>query len=597
MKTILSNHLFLWRLCFKTAPGYMLYYMYDGFRYQFIIFIEHTLGIRYVLHCAEYNEPFWKALLVIGVILLINMIQIIPDGYFYHAMGFRVKPRLYKALKEKMYEKAAELDLACYDNPDYYNEFVLAVAEAETSIDRFLELINKIMQSVTIVLTTGVFYLMTDAIGILFVLASFLLNFFLAKVVNKINYEVRLKINPMERKRNYSSRVFYLNDYAKELRLNPEVGEILKEEFEKTEDEMIKEQKKIAKKRTGFMFAQNYCAGDFIIDGLYIAYLIYQAAVLHTIDYSNAVVLFNRTGNLRSGMRGFSEIAPKASENSMYVDKIRKFLAYEPSICHGIGEKVPEKAGKLELNHVSFRYTEESEEILKDINLSVEAGERIAIVGYNGAGKTTLIKLLMRLYDPTKGTITYHGKDIREYNPDDYHKKTGVVFQDYKMYGASLLENVVLDDIPAEDEKIRNKVTDSLVHSGFEERLEEFAKGLDTQITTEFDKDGVNLSGGEAQKVAIARAFYRNADIMIMDEPSSALDPIAEYNLNKAMHKAAKGKTVFYISHRLSTTREADRIIMLEKGRIIEQGTHEQLLEYNGQYAKMWHAQAGRYAV
>ncbi len=594
MKKVWDNHLYLWRLCFQTAPGYMIYFIYDAFRYQIMIFLEHTLGIRYVLHCAEYGEPFWKALLVIGIILLINMIQIIPDGYFIHGMTYRVKPKLYQALKEKMYEKAAELDLECYDNPQYYNEFVLAVAEAESSIDRFLALLNSITQSITIVLSTGVFFLMTDAMGVLFVLASFVLNFFLAKLLNKLNYEVRLKVNPWERKRNYVSRVFYLNDYAKELRLHREVGDILEKDFEESNEEIIKEQKAVSGKRAGLTFAQRYLAGDFIIDGLYIAYLIFQAAVLHTIDYSNAVVLFNRTGSLRGGMRGLSEIAPKANENSMYVDKIRSFLAYEPIIKHGEGENVPTRVGELCLQNVSFRYTPESEEILHDITLNVKAGEKIAIVGYNGAGKTTLIKLLMRLYDPSSGQILYHGNDIKKYDLDEYHKRIGVVFQDYQMYGASLLENVILNDVQ-DVGKEEEAVKDALYHSGFGERLEALPQGLDTPITTEFDERGVNLSGGESQKVAIARAFYKQADILVMDEPSSALDPIAEYNLNKAMHEAAVNKTVFYISHRLSTTRDADRIIMLEHGRIIEQGTHAQLLAMNGQYATMWHAQAGKY--
>lgn len=596
MKRVWSNHLFLWKLCFRTTPGYMLYVLYDAFRYQFIIFLEHTLGIRYVLHCAEYGEPFYKAFLVIGVILLVNMLQIIPDGYFIHAMTYRAKPKLYQALKEQMYEKAKQLDLACYDNPQYYNDFVLAVAEAETSIDRFIELLNSIMQSLTIIGTTGVFFLMTDKAGILFVTASFILSFFLSKKLNKINYEVRLKVNPWERKRNYASRVFYLNDYAKELRLNPQVSELLKEEFIEANEEIEKEQKRISGKRVGLQFLRYYCAGDFITDGLYVGYLIFQAAVLHTIDYSNAVVLFNRTGSLRGGLRGLAEIAPKANENSLYVDKIRTFLAYEPKLAHGIGDRVPEGVGCLELKNVSFRYTEDSEEILHNISLKVKPGERIAIVGYNGAGKTTLIKLLMRLYDPTQGTVSYHGRDIREYDMDDYHRKIGVVFQDYKLYGASLFENVVLNDIEATKEE-REKVEDALKRSGFEKRLQDLPEGLDTPITTEFDERGVNLSGGESQKTAIARAFYRRADILVMDEPSSALDPISEYQLNKAMHEAAVNKTVFYISHRLSTTRDADRILMLEKGRIVEEGTHEELLIKGGKYAQMWNAQAGKYTV
>ncbi len=594
MKNVLKNQLFLWKLCFKTCPGYMIYFLYDGFRYQGIIFLEHVLGIRYVLRCAEYGEPFWKALLFIGVILIINMIQIVPDGFFIHGWTYRSKPKLYRALKEKMYEKAAQIDISCYDDPKYYNDFVLAVAESESSIDRFLKMCNTIVQGLTIIFTTGVFYLMTDALGIVFVLASFVLRFLVAKAVNKLQYRIRLMLNPLDRKRSYVSRVFYLNDFAKELRLHPAVGDKLEREFEEANDEIIKIQKKEGPKRALLNFIRDYAVGDFIMDVLYISYLVFQAAVLHTIDYSNAVILFNRTGSLRRGMANIAEIFPMAQENSLYIDKIRAFLDYEPRIKIMEGSEVPEGNAELSLEHVSFRYGEAEEDTLKDITLRVRPGEHIAIVGYNGAGKTTLIKLLMRLYDPTEGRIMYHGKDIKEYKAYDYRHRIGVVFQDYQLYGASLTENVVMNDTA---EAVEDKVTSALVRAGFGERLKSLPKGLDTQVTAEFDKEGINFSGGESQKIAISRAFYKNADILIMDEPSSALDPLAEYELNKAMETAAKGKTVFYISHRLSTTRDADRIILLENGRIAEEGTHDSLLAKNGIYAEMWRVQAGRYAV
>ncbi len=612
MKRVLKNHLFLWKLCFKTCPGYMIYFLYDGFRYQGIIFLEHVLGIRYVLHCAEYHEPFWKALLFIGVILVINMIQIIPDGYFIHGWSYRSKPKLYKALKEKMYEKAAEIDLSCYDDPEYYNDFVLAVAEAETSIDRFLNLCNHIVQALTILFTTGVFYLMTDAAGILFVFASFILRFIVSKALNKLNYKVRLKVNPLERKRNYVSRVFYLNDFAKELRLHPKVGDQLEKEFQEADDGIYEENKKAGFKRSFLGFTNSYLVGDFIMDVLYISYLVFQAAVLHTIDYSNAVVLFNRTGSLRRCMGDLADIFPMAQANSLYIDKIRAFLDYEPRMKIHEGREVPKGNAGLSLDHVSFKYREEMEETLKDICLKVKPGERIAIVGYNGAGKTTLIKLLMRLYDPTSGEIRYHDTDIKEFKPVEYRRRIGVVFQDFQMYAASLAENVMMKWVGKQDagkstdkaedpkntgtdENRESRITAALKKAGFGERLRSLKNGLDTQVTAEFDKEGVNFSGGESQKIAISRAFYEDADILIMDEPSSALDPIAEYELNKAMESAASGKTVFYISHRLSTTRDADRIILLEDGRIAEEGTHESLLAMNGRYAQMWKVQAGRY--
>ena len=594
MKKVIKNQWFLWKLCFKVCPGYMIYHLYDGFRYQGIIFLEHVLGIRYVLHCAEFHEPFWKAFAYIGAILLINMIQIIPDGYFIHGWTYKAKPMLYRSLKEKMYEKAAEIDLSCYDDPKYYNDFVLAVAEAESSIDRFLKMCNMMVQGITVIVTTGAFYIMTDATGILFVLASFVLRFLVSRVLNKLNFDVRLKVNPLERKRNYVSRVFYLNDYAKELRLHPKVGDKLEKEFEETNDEIAKEQKRVGLKRTFLNFTRDYVVGDFIMDGLYITYLVFKATVLKTLAYSDAVVLFNRTSSLRRGFANIADVVPMAQENSLYIDKIRAFLDYKPNMELNVGETVPSNNAELSLKHVSFKYSEDADETLKDITLKVKPGEKIAIVGYNGAGKTTLIKLLMRLYDPTEGTITYHGKDIKDYKPCDYRRRIGVVFQDYQMYGATLLENVLMTDSKAGDYS-EEAAKEALERAGFSERLQTLPHSLDTQVTTEFDKDGINFSGGESQKIAISRAFYKDADILIMDEPSSALDPIAEYELNKAMESAAKGKTVFYISHRLSTTRDADRIILLEKGRIAEEGTHESLLEMNGKYAEMWRVQAGRY--
>ena len=594
--TVLKNQIFLWKLCFKTCPLYMIYHLYDAFRYQGVIFLEHVLGIRYVLKCAEFHEPFTKALFYIGLILFLNILQIIPDGFFIYGWQFKYKPRLYRALKEEMFKKASEIDLYCYDDPAYYNDFVLSVSQSEAAIDRFLELLNMAMQAITVLFTTGIFYIMTDPIGIAFVFASFILRFVVSKKLNKVNYENRLAVNPHMRKRDYVSRVFYLKDFAKELRLHPNAGAQLEEEFAEANDNIIKEHKKVAVKRVCFQFLKDYGVGDFLIDGLYITYLVYKAAVLHTVNYSDAVILFNRTGSLRGSMSRFADLGPKAHENSMFVDKIRAFLNYEPRLKNNEGDAVPEGAGELKLEHVTFKYSESGRKVLDDISLSVKPGEHIAIVGYNGAGKTTLIKLLMRLYDPTSGSISYHGRNITELCPNDYHKRIGVVFQDYQMFGANLAENVVMDDLPKDELDTRApQITAALTDAGFAQKLARLPDGLFTQVTTEFDKKGVDFSGGESQKVAISRAFYKKADILIMDEPSSALDPIAEYELNKAMESAAKGKTVFYISHRLSTTRDADRIIMLERGRIIEEGTHTELLARNGKYAEMWNAQAGKY--
>lgn len=594
MKHIIKNHFALCKLCFKTAPGFMTYWVYDGIRLRIAIFLEHTIGINLVLRSAEYHEPFRNvATYLIGLTILLAFFML-SDGFFRNRIQINAMPKLYQAVKEKMYHKAYQLDLECYDNPEYYDKFVLSVAEAEKCVDRFLSLLMVITTSITIVLTTGSFFLLNDPIGIAFSLVSFFTTFIFSKRLNRVNVETRTKSSTMERKRNYVQRVSYLNDYAKELRLNPQVTDVLTEEFDKANEEIEELQRSASVKRCILGFLKNYIASDFIVNGLYIIYLVFQAAVLHNIAYSTAVVLFTSVNFFKDGLRGLSDILPKASENSMYIDKIYEFLQYEPKIVSKQGKELPATPQTIQLKDVCFAYNKKDGNILNHVNLTIKPGEKVALVGYNGAGKTTLIKLIMRLYDPTSGQILYGDKDIREYDVKEYRDKIGTVFQDFNMYGASLCENVVLDDLT--HTKVNyEKITDALTRSGFKERLSRLPDKLETPITTEFDKNGVNLSGGESQKVAIARVFYHDNEIMLMDEPSSALDPIAEYGLNKAMHEAAKNKAVVYISHRLSTTRDANYIYMLEHGQIIEEGTHNELLMKKGKYEQMWNLQAGRY--
>ncbi len=248
------------------------------------------------------------------------------------------------------------------------------------------------------------------------------------------------------------------------------------------------------------------------------------------------------------------------------------------------------------MKNVSFGYTEKDGYILHNISLTIRPNQKIALVGYNGAGKTTLIKLIMRLYDPSEGEILYNGINIKDYNIYEYREMIGTIFQDFKIFAANVGLNVVLDYQDADTITRREKdVRNALEFSGFKEKLDSLPQNLLTELTTEFEEDGVDLSGGESQKLAIARAFYKDAQLVILDEPSSALDPIAEYQLNEAMLQAADSRTVIFISHRLSTTRNADRIIMLEQGRVIEEGTHEELISLQEKYAAMWKAQAGKY--
>ena len=288
-----------------------------------------------------------------------------------------------------------------------------------------------------------------------------------------------------------------------------------------------------------------------------------------------------------------SNYANKFSEHALYIEKVRKFMECEPKITGG-EEKVPEFTS-LELKNVCFAYPfgkDEGKNVLDSVSLCVNKGEKIALVGYNGAGKTTLTKLIMRLYDVSEGEVLYNGRNIKDYDPESYRKRIGAVFQDYKIFAATLAENVLAREYSPEDQDL---VMSAVKAAGLEDKLAELSEGIHTQLTTEFSDRGVGLSGGESQKVAIARVFAGDYDLVIMDEPSSALDPVAEYELNRSVSENAKDKTLIFISHRLSTTRMADRIYMFEGGKIVEWGSHDELMAKNGKYAHMYTVQAKKY--
>ncbi len=592
VKRVWSNNWFLIKLCFTASPIYIITMILDAIRNQVSIFFEHTYGIGYVLEAAEFGYPFHKVAIFILILAACISLGMILTVLTYNLWAAKGLPKVRRKVKMALYEKAREQDLEHYDNPDYYNELVLVISEADKQIDRCIAFLQNTASGISVFVTTVIYFILKDRVSIVFAAISFLMAFFFNQMYNKLSYKVRILRNPFERKREYVKRVFYLNDYAKEIRLNPEVSDILFEDFKQANEEVYQAEKSYANRRFLIGFMRRYISNDFFSDVLYISYLSFKASVLGTLSYSSVAILYNSFGRLKHGMRIFTDIYPFACETSLYVQKIRNFLDTEPRLQSDRQLAVPKQAKAIELKNVSFAYREGDKNVINDVSLSIAPREKIALVGYNGAGKTTLIKLIMRLYDTTGGKILADGENIRDYNVWEYRNSIGTVFQDFMIFAGSVTENVLLDTA---DEADIGRVEWALRHSGFADRVKTLGHELDTELTSEFAKDGVNLSGGESQKLAIGRVFYKDAGLIILDEPSSALDPIAEYQLNHSMLQAAENKTVIFISHRLSTTRLADRIFMLEQGSIVEQGSHDELLKLNGRYAEMWRAQAGQY--
>lgn len=254
-------------------------------------------------------------------------------------------------------------------------------------------------------------------------------------------------------------------------------------------------------------------------------------------------------------------------------------------------EKREDNEYYIEFRDVSFRYPNTEAYALRHVSLKFRVGEKLAVVGMNGSGKTTFIKLLCRLYDPTEGEILLNGVDIRKYNYDEYLSVFSVVFQDFRLFSFSVGQNVAADA-----RYDRDRAADCLAQAGFAARLEKMPKGLDTSLYQDFDKQGIEISGGEAQKIAIARALYKGAPFIILDEPTAALDPVSEYEVYRKFSEISGGKTALYISHRLASCRFCDEILVFHAGRIVQHGSHEALLAQNGgKYAELWNAQAQYY--
>lgn len=254
-------------------------------------------------------------------------------------------------------------------------------------------------------------------------------------------------------------------------------------------------------------------------------------------------------------------------------------------------EKRDDNEYYVEFKDVSFKYPKAEKYALSHVNLKFKVGEKLAVVGMNGSGKTTFIKLLCRLYDPTEGEILLNGVDIKKYDYDEYMSIFSVVFQDFGLFAFSLGENVATSNRYDE-----NKVKACLKKAGFEERLEKMPQGLDTMLYKDFDKNGVEISGGEAQKIALARALYKDSPFMVLDEPTSALDPVSEYEVYSKFNEISGDKTSVYISHRLASCRFCDKIAVFDNGNIVQIGSHEKLLaDKFGKYHELWHAQAKYY--
>ncbi len=497
--------------------------------------------------------------------------------------------RLFGGIYKKLYAKAKNVELKCYEDADFYNRYTMAMDGAEEKITAIIRgVFGTVIGAVSAVVVFWFMYEI-DHYAILFIISPLIGNFVFGNLKNKVEFKSYQAQAPNEKVLNYVSRMMYLPDGAKEIRLSNVFG-LLKKQYRDATDRSVKVAKKYAFANANYDFWRITFTFTVIFEGV-LLYAIYRKQVTGSITLAQLTIMTSLMVAMTWILIRVFENIMEILKHGMFINNFRSFLNYQEAIPEDQDGDMPDKEfGSLEFRNVSFSYKEE--ETIKDLSFVITKGQTAALVGHNGAGKTTIIKLLLRLYDPTSGTIFYNGKDIREYNLKAYRELFATTFQDFQMFGMTVKENVLMGRHYENEEEL---VISALKKAGVYDKVMTLDGGLDAVMTKEFDEGGVVLSGGESQKLAVARTFVKDAPMKIFDEPSSALDPIAEYELFRNIMKEGTDHTMLFISHRLSSVKNCDKVFMLEKGRLIEEGTHEQLIAANGSYAQMYKKQAMNY--
>ncbi|MBR5441333.1 MAG: ABC transporter ATP-binding protein, partial [Clostridia bacterium] len=403
-----------------------------------------------------------------------------------------------------------------------------------------------------------------------------------------IELEKEKAMTPFERQKDYVRRTILLKDFAKEIKTT-NIFVVLEKRFRRAIEDNVKTIKKYGWKIAVLECVSDYFAEIIPVTGGFL-YGCYRLMVVRDIPISEFSVLVSAITTCRNKLNQLAYYFAMQQKHCLWVQNLQDFLEYEPKIQGG--DLIPDDFQSLEFRNVSFRYASKGDYTIKNASFRIEKGQTIAVVGHNGAGKTTLSKLIMRFYDVTEGEILYNGINIKEYDLLQYRQKFASVFQDYKVFAMTVSENVLTEEITPENEKL---AVDALKMAGVYDKIATFPKKESSILTKEFDENGVLLSGGETQKVTIARLFASEFDVAVLDEPSSALDPVAESKMYDALLKGTEGKTVIYISHRLSSATRSDNILVFSNGVLTEQGTHQELMSRDGEYSHMFTLQASGY--
>ncbi len=585
---VLKNVIFALKLVWEADKRLLIGYFVTEISNKVLsMYVQNILFLKVLLSIidgdADFKTYFTYLLLFFGIYFTVNVIS----AYATRQRLVATKVVL-KNVNNKIFEKATSLDVSCYENPEFYDKYQRATLVLSSSYYDLIcwdvaAVVGGIIALICVITTVTVI----NPMYLLFLLPVTLV-FAIELLKSKAVYKRDLEMTKNNRIKAYIQRTMFLKEFSKDMRTS-NIFAVLTKRFKAAIDANVLILKNYGVKL--FLYSMlSSLFSDFIpIIGTY-AFAGYQFIFTQALSISGFSVVLASINSVRDSTLSIAEGFDEMTQMALFFQNLRDFLDYEPKITDG--GKDAEEFQSIEFKNVSFTYPDTTKEILKNVSFKITKGETIAIVGVNGAGKSTLVKLLLRFYDANEGEILYNGINVKEYNVASLRNAFATVFQDYKNFAVSVNENIMCHECSDEEKQIAEK---ALKQSGVWEKISSLPKGADTVLTREFEIDGAGLSGGENQKVSAARLFARDFEIAILDEPSSALDPIAEYKMYENLIDVTKDKTVIYISHRLSSAVLSDRIYVLGNGTILESGSHAELMAQDGEYSKMFTLQASSY--
>ena len=594
LRRVLQNNLFMLGLIRKAAPSYIVIDVVLDLLWSVIEFFSGSFLLKVVVdHLGDGGDPATLAWFI-GGMFVIHVTVFFAQQAFWQIYAPISQRKLSMAIRTALYTQMRAVELSCYENPEYYEKYVKAMNEAEDRAFNVLWSLERLFGQVFSLIANALLLWSIDPILMLFALIPFGVGF-IRKKRNKIAFRENEDIQKLAWKANYIQRGFYLQDYAKEMRLTGMSDKLLSDLDETT----------VAVERIKRKYGIRNAALDYIcrishevvtVLGACL-YAVYATLVQGTVGVGDCIVVLNSIGSVSGYLQGLVTNLVSFHEHALYIQNLRSFLEYEPKIKAN-PDGVVAGGGEIVVENVKYRYGGAETDTLHGVSLRIAPGEKIALVGQNGSGKSTFVKLLLHLYEPSEGSITMDGVPMNDHTLASWRSVFKPVFQDYSTFALSVAENILTRPMrkdPEGEAADRALVENALRQSGAYDRVMKMPHGMDTMLTREFDDKGEVLSGGEAQKIALSRVFASDAPVVILDEPTSALDPVAEYQLFENMMQACADRAVIFISHRLSSAVPADRVYLFEEGRVVESGTHRELMERGGHYADMFHKQAESY--